>query len=80
MDYFTKSQKDIMKIIGIIFLVLLIIALIGVGPLLTIWSINTVFGTTILYSFWSWLATAWLYANTFGGTILRLTQIRNSVN
>ena len=69
-----------MKIIGIIFLVLLIILLIGIGPLLTLWSINTVFGTAILYNFWSWLGMAWLYANTFGGTILRLTQIRNSIN
>jgi hypothetical protein len=38
-------------------LVLLIIAIIIAGPLLTIWALNTVFPVlNIPFTFWSWLA------------------------
>jgi len=33
-----------------------IILLILVGPLVTIWSLNTLFGLGIAYTFWTWLA------------------------
>lgn len=41
-------------------LVILILAGIVVGPLITIWSLNTLFGLGIAYSFWTWLAVVWL--------------------
>jgi hypothetical protein len=44
----------------ILVLVLLIIAAIIFGPLLTIASINTLFGTAIPYTFWTWASVAWL--------------------
>lgn len=40
--------------------IVLFIALIGIGPIITIWSLNTLFGLNIAYSIWTWLATLWL--------------------
>lgn len=34
--------------------------LIAIGPLVTIWALNTLFGLAIAYSFKTWFATAWL--------------------
>ena len=48
--------------IGVVLLVLLLIFLIGVGPLITIWSVNTLFGIGIAYNFWTWLSAAWITA------------------
>lgn len=46
-----------MKAFGVLFLVVLVIALIIVGPLLTIWALNTLFPTlAIPFTFWTWLA------------------------
>jgi hypothetical protein len=39
--------------------VLLVVALI-IGPLVTIWSLNTLFGLGIAYTFWTWLAVIFL--------------------
>jgi len=41
------------NIIGIGLLLLLLII---VGPFITIWSLNTLFGLGIAYTFWTWLA------------------------
>jgi hypothetical protein len=49
-----------------IFLIVLAVLLIVFGPLITIWSLNTLFGLGIAYTFWTWLATAWLSLVTFG--------------
>lgn len=52
-------MKDIVK-----FSLLLILAVLGivVGPLITIWMLNTLFGTGIAYTFFTWLAAALLNA------------------
>lgn len=52
--------------LGIVGLIILIIALIGVGPVITIWSINTLFSMNITYSLWTWLSVVWLSLVTFG--------------
>ena len=49
-----------MKTFGIIALIILAIILIGTGPVLTIISLNAVFGLTIGITFWNWLAVLWL--------------------
>lgn len=51
---------------GFTILFLVLIALIIVGPLATIWSLNTLFNLGIDYTFWTWLAMAWLSLATFG--------------
>jgi hypothetical protein len=42
--------------LGIVLLLVLIVALVIAGPLLVIWSINTLFGLGIAYTIWTWLA------------------------
>lgn len=49
-----------MKTFGIIALIILAIILIGIGPVLTIISLNAVFGLTIGITIWNWLAVLWL--------------------
>ena len=47
--------------LGVTGLIILLIVLIGVGPILTIMSINTLFGLNIAINFWTWLSTVWLF-------------------
>lgn len=49
-----------MKALGITGFVILLIVLIGVGPILTLMSINTLFGLNIAINFWTWLSVVWL--------------------
>lgn len=45
----------------------LIVGLFVIGPILSIWAVNQLFGTSIVLSFWNWVAAAWfhiLVANT----------------
>jgi len=49
-----------MKTLTIIALILLAIFLIGIGPVLTIISLNAVFGLAIGITIWNWLAVLWL--------------------
>jgi hypothetical protein len=46
--------------LGIVFVVLLLIVLIGLGPVLTIFALNTLFGLAIAVNIWTWLSTLWL--------------------
>ncbi len=51
-------MSDLIKIVG---LVLLIVVIIAIGPLLTIWALNTLFPVlAIPYTFWTWLAVIFL--------------------
>jgi hypothetical protein len=45
-----------MKTSYIIGLIILIILLITIGPLAVIWALNTLFGLTIPFTIWTWLA------------------------
>jgi hypothetical protein len=47
----------------VLFMVLAILAIVF-GPILMIWSLNTLFGLGIAYTFWTWLA-----ALILGGTL-----------
>lgn len=59
-------MKNVSLSVSIMLLVVAILLLIF-GPLMTIWSLNTLFSTKIEYSFISWAAMAWLSSVTFGG-------------
>lgn len=37
-------------------LILIVVALVALGPLAFIWALNTLFGLGIAYNFWTWLA------------------------
>jgi hypothetical protein len=44
-------------IIKIVLALVLIVVLVAIGPLLTIWALNTLFpALAIAYDFWTWLA------------------------
>jgi hypothetical protein len=50
----TNRKNEYMAILGLVVLVVLLIVL---GPLATIWAINTLFPiVAIPYTFWNWLA------------------------
>lgn len=49
-----------MKNASALFLILLVVAIVIGGPLATIWSLNTLFGLTIAYTFKTWLAALFL--------------------
>jgi hypothetical protein len=53
-------MRDLLKGVGIVGLIILIIALVGVGPVLTILSLNALFNTGIAITFYNWLAVVWL--------------------
>jgi tryptophan-rich sensory protein len=51
------------KFITVVGAIVLIIVLIIIGPLITIWSLNTLFPVlAIPYTIWTWLATVFLFA------------------
>lgn len=51
------------------FFIVLAVALIFLGPIITIWSLNTLFNLNIDYTFGTWLATAWLQMVTVGNVV-----------
>jgi hypothetical protein len=59
---------------NIFFILLFYVVLIIIGPLLTISSINTLFGLTIPYALETWAAVVWLSMITFGNVV---TTIKN---
>lgn len=54
--------------IGITGVLLLVIVLIATGPLIIIWSLNTLFDLQIAYTFWTWLAAFCLAASLKAST------------
>jgi hypothetical protein len=47
--------------LGIVGVILLVLALVVVGPWLSILAINQLFGTAIQLTFWNWLSVMWLH-------------------
>ena len=60
-----RMMKTTTKLIWIAF----VIACIALGPLATIWSINTLFTLTIPYTLETWGAVVWLTMVTFGNVV-----------
>lgn len=40
----------------IIITAILVLIVVGLGPILTIWSLNTLFSLKIAFTFWTWLS------------------------
>ena len=60
-------DTDDIVIVGIVLLIVLVVVF---APLLTIWSLNTLFGLTITYTIKTWLA-ALVLGGIVGGTVVR---------
>ena len=65
-----------MKYVAIIGAILVLIALMFVSPLLTIASLNTLFGLNIAYTFSTYLSVMWLNITTFGGLGLSIRSLK----
>ena len=65
-----------MKYIAIVGALVVLLAVILVGPLLTIASLNTLFGLNIAYTVWTYLSVMWLNITTFGGLGLSIRSLK----
>ena len=62
---------NVKEALGITGIVVLLVILIGLGPILTLMSINTLFGLNIAINFWTWLSVVWL------GIVLNGTRVKS---
>lgn len=68
---FGNRDMDVPAVILLILLVGLVLVLM---PVVTIWSLNTLFDLGIAYGVAQWLAVAWLSMLCFGGVRLRVNR------
>ena len=65
-----------MKYVAIIGALVVLLAVIFVAPLLTIASLNTLFGLNIAYTVWTYLSVMWLNITTFGGLSMAIRSLK----
>ena len=65
-----------MKYVAIVGALVVLLGVIVVGPLLTIASLNTLFGLNIAYTVWTYLSVMWLNLATFGGLGLSIRSLK----
>ena len=65
-----------MKYVAIVGALVVLLAVIFVGPLLTIASLNTLFGLNIAYTVWTYLSVMWMNLATFGGLGLSIRSLK----
>lgn len=69
-------NETFMKTAVVVLFAVLILVMIGVGPFITIWCLNTLFTTSIPFSIWTWLSVFWLsmVANGIARSDIRLRK------
>ena len=60
----------------ILLLALFFLGVFITAPLMTIWSLNTLFGIGVGYTVKTWLAVAWLSTITFGGVTTAINNLK----
>ncbi len=65
-----------MKYVAVIGALVVLLAVIIAGPLLTIASLNTLFGLNIAYTVYTYLSVMWLNLATFGGLGLSIRSLK----
>ena len=65
-----------MKYVAIVGALVVLLAVIFVAPILTIASLNTLFGLNIAYTVWTYLSVMWLNLATFGGLGLSIRSLK----
>jgi hypothetical protein len=63
-----------MKLFTLLFFLSIMIAILVIAPLVSIWSLNTLFGLGIEYAISTWFAMVWLSMVTFGSIGFALTK------
>ena len=65
-----------MKYVAIVGALVVVLSVIFVAPILTIASLNTLFGLNIAYTVWTYLSVMWLNITTFGGLGLSIRSLK----
>ena len=65
-----------MKYVAVIGALVVLLGVIIAGPLLTIASLNTLFGLNIAYTLYTYLSVMWLNITTFGGLGLSIRSLK----
>ena len=65
-----------MEYVAIIGALVVLLAVIIAGPLLTIVSLNTLFGLNIAYTVYTYLSVMWLNITTFGGLSVAIRSLK----
>lgn len=69
-------MSDSKYFIALIAIIIGAVVMIGLGPILSIASLNTLFGLNIAYTFWTWLSMCWVNLTTFGGLSLAIKSLK----
>ena len=65
-----------MKYVAVIGALVVLLAVIFVAPILTIASLNTLFGLNIAYTLYAYLSVMWLNITTFGGLSVAIRSLK----
>ena len=65
-----------MKYVAIVGALVVLLGVIIAGPLLTIASLNTLFGLNIAYTLYTYLSVMWLNITTFGGLSVAIRSLK----
>ena len=65
-----------MKYVAVIGALVVLLAVIFVAPILTIASLNTLFGLNIAYTLYTYLSVMWLNITTFGGLSVAIRSLK----
>ena len=65
-----------MKYVAIVGALVVLLSVIFVAPILTIASLNTLFGLNIAYTVYTYLSVMWLNLATFGGLGLSIRRLK----
>jgi hypothetical protein len=65
-----------MKYVAVVGALVVLLAVIFVAPILTIASLNTLFGLNIAYALYTYLSVMWLNITTFGGLSVAIRSLK----
>lgn len=70
-------MSDKMEVVLLGLAVVFLLVILGIGPLLTLASLNALFNLGIAYNIYTWLSVAWLNFTTFGGLAMAINWLKN---
>ena len=65
-----------MKYVAVVGALVVLLAMLFVAPILTIASLNTLFGLNIAYTPYTYLSVMWLNITTFGGLSVAIRSLK----